>query len=129
MPSEMALLGSIWPTFGLIKLAVILKVVIYFSIHSLSAQQTVLSSTVCFIGQNGTCHCINDNSKEVQCLLRDLNNTSCEHQARKSFKFFCEVMSQFDCRINYSVKWNCSDCLVSSINLMCPYFPTCMHPV
>lgn len=118
----MAIFGSIWPTLGLTKLSLNSRVVmytLYFFIHSLNTQQTALSSTVCYTKMDQTCHCINENSKEVQCLLKDLNN-GCEQEARKSFKFFCEVMSQFDCRIKYSVKWNCSDCLVSCVIQLYP---------
>ena len=123
----MAIFGSIWPTLGLIELTLNSRVIIYilyFFIHSLNTQQTALPSTVCYtkMDQSQTCHCINDNSKEVQCLLRNLNNTDCEQDARKSFKMFCEVMSQFDCRIKYSVKWNCSDCLVSCVIPLYPRY-------
>ncbi|CAB4007244.1 Hypothetical predicted protein [Paramuricea clavata] len=88
--------------------------VLYFFIYILNTKDTVLSSTspsVCEMDQSRTCHCINNNTKAVHCLLGNLKNSACERNATKSYKLFCEVMSQFDCRTKYSVKWNCTDCL------------------
>lgn len=75
----------------------------------------IYSSAVCFTKNdaNRTCQCVNNNSTAVQCLLTNISNPSCQLMARESYKYFCEVMSQFNCETMYSVKWNCTDCLVS----------------
>lgn len=89
--------------------------ILYFFIYIINTKDTVLSSSVCYTDQSRTCHCINNNTKAVQCLLGNLKNSACERNATKSYKLFCEVMSQFDCQTKYSVKWNCTDCLVSCV--------------
>ena len=113
---ELDLNDSIWSKLGLNKLSLNLSVlvyILYFFLYILNTKHTVLSSAVCFTNQNKTCECINNKSKEVRCLLEELQNTSCEQKAKKSYELFCEVMSQFNCETKYSVKWNCTDCLVS----------------
>ena len=108
-------LDSVLPKLRLSKLWSNSSIVymLYFSIYILNTQNKVLSLKVCETERDRTCHCSNKNTKAVQCLLGNLNDTCLETNARKSYKVFCEVMSQFDCEIKYSVKWNCTDCLVS----------------
>lgn len=87
--------------------------ILYFAAYTLNKKYTVLSSAVCFTDRKGQCYCNNSNSTAVQCLLGEINDTCLKGNATKSYKVFCEVMSQFDCRTKYSVKWKCKDCLVS----------------
>ena len=85
---------------------------IYFVIDVLDSEQTVHSNNVCFVSKNSTCHCniVNDGYEK---LVKSLTTEECRSNLSKSYEVFCEVMSQFDCRRRYSVKWNCSDCFVS----------------
>lgn len=71
------------------------------------------NSQVCHVGSraDANCTCSNNHTEGVRCLIHEL--TDCQEMASKSYRLFCEVMSQFDCSIEYSVKWNCTDCLVS----------------
>lgn len=81
------------------------------------------SSNVCHVGVDASCTCNNSNTKGVQCLTKELNDScSREVSARKSYRLFCEVMSQFDCTTKYSVKWNCTDCLDAYTNWLLAVF-------
>ena len=100
-------LGSL-PKFWLRKSCLnssLLLYILYFLLYVLNTRNTVLLLKFCET-QGDQCYCPNNNTKAVQCLLgSEMTN------ARRSYKLFCEVMSQFNCETQYSVKWNCTDCL------------------
>ncbi|XP_028405710.1 uncharacterized protein LOC114528276 [Dendronephthya gigantea] len=110
----MSFIYSIWPSIKLGKSWInssLIVYILYFAVYILNRKYAVLSSAVCFTDRKGLCYCNNNNSAAVKCLLGGLNDSCLEGNATKSYKAFCEIMSQFDCRTKYSVKWKCKDCL------------------
>ena len=66
--------------------------------------------------------------KIVDRLAQQFNRTTClrhftslvkeNDRARREFKKFDDIMGRVDCTSKYSVRWNCSDCLVSYFKCM-----------
>ena len=86
----------------------------YFVVILLDFSANVQCSSQVYHNESGADakeNCSNYHTEAVQCLIHEL--TDCQEMANKSYRLFCEVMSQFDCTTTYSVKWNCTDCLVS----------------
>jgi hypothetical protein len=119
---EMALdsvLPKLWPTKSCLKSSLV-SYILFFSIYILNTQDTVLSLRVCQT-EKDQCSCSSNNNtkfnltKAVQCLGDcSISKMKPERKPSESYKLFCEVMSQFNCDARYSVKWDCTDCLVSN---------------
>ena len=82
--------------------------ILYFLIYILNTQNTVLLLKFCET-KGDECYCPN-NTNAVQCFMGNPYYSEMAN-AQRSYKLFCEVMSQFNCETQYSVKWNCTDCL------------------
>lgn len=100
--------------------------IVYFVVVLFGGSRAVvlITSEVCHVENATKCICINNNTAAVQCLTQGLSHVSpCSKEARKSYRLFCEVLSQYDCRnTRYSVKWNCSDCLEAYTNWLVAVF-------
>lgn len=95
----------------------------YFVVILLDFSANVQCSSQVYHNESGADakeNCSNYHTEAVQCLIHEL--TDCQEMANKSYRLFCEVMSQFDCTTTYSVKWNCTDCLDAYTNWLLAVF-------